>query len=85
MNNSTTIGFMTTSLVAGLVTLYAYKRGCTADSIFDKLEVEKEKFQAILESIIELGKELIEKLYLIIKRWVEQLVFKTRLVLENSI
>ena len=81
MNNvatGLTVGAMVTAIVTGSVTLYSYKRGITCKDVLDKLEIEKNTFSNIVQNIIELGKELIEKLYNIIVRLVEQVIFKVK-------
>lgn len=79
MSNELSIGFMTTGIIAGVATIYAYKKGYTVESIMEKLELDQTKFNEILTSIIDLGKELIEKIYLMIKKFIEEFIFKARL------
>jgi len=81
MSNSTVV--LASGVVVGFAAVYAYKNDITLDVILDKFEENKEKFLKLVDNLIKLGAELLEKLFDIIEELVRTLVFKYKLVKSN--
>ncbi len=83
MNNTATIT-LATGVLFGTATIYAYKQGVTFDSILDKFENNKERFVELVNTLVELGQMMLEKILKLITEIVKQVQTNCN-VLSNKI
>lgn len=69
------------SVIAGVGTIYAVQRNIDSDVMYDYIERNKAKFNDIIEELVSLSKELLEKIIRFIKKIIIELSYRLRLAL----
>ncbi len=80
MKNSTKY-MIAGSIIAGVGSVYAIQRNIDSDVMYDFIDKNKEKFKDILEELMTLSIELLEKIMNFIKKLFIELSYKFRLAL----
>ncbi len=80
MKNSTKY-MVAGSIIAGVGSVYAVQRNIDSDVMYDFIERNTEKFKDIIEELISLSMELLEKMMNFIKKLFIELSYKLRLAL----
>ncbi len=74
---------LASGIVAGMVSIYAVKYNVDNDTINSKVEKVQTELNLIVEDLIKLGKEALERIYNAIVILVKKLVYKVRVVLQD--
>ncbi len=70
-------------IVAGMVTIYAVKNGIDNETINLKVEKVEKELNLIVEDLIKLGRDALERIYNAIVILVKKLVYKVRVFLQD--
>ncbi len=70
-------------IVAGMVTIYAVKNGIDNETINLKVEKVEKELNLIVEDLIKLGRDALERIYNTIVILVKKLVYKVRVLLQD--
>ncbi len=75
--------FLAGSIIAGLGTIYAIQNNLDSDTVSKKFEENENKFADLIEQLVDFALELLEKIILIIKRFIQELIFQFRLAINK--
>ena len=67
------------SIIAGVGTVYGLQRNIDSEDLSGKIENNKEKFMDIIEELVSLTFELLEKILKVIKKIIRQIIFKFKM------
>ncbi len=81
--SSQSMGVLAAGAVIGIATVYCYKRGYKLETLLDVFEERKDDFMVLVNNLIELGRDLLEKLVEQIKKVVNELTFKTKMTVSE--
>lgn len=70
-------------IVAGMVTIYAVKNGIDAETINVKVKKVEKELGLIVEDLIKLGRDALERIYNTIVVLVKKLVYKVQVVIQD--
>ncbi len=70
-------------IVAGMVTIYAYRNNIDHETINAKVESVKLELSLIVEDLITLGREALERIYTAINVVIKKVVYKIQEVLHD--
>ncbi len=70
-------------IVAGMVTIYAVKNGIDNETINLKVEKVEKELSLIVEDLIKLGRDALERIYNTIVILVKKLVYKVRVLMQD--
>lgn len=70
-------------IVAGMVTIYAVKNGIDNETINNKVEKVYKELNLIVEDLIKLGRDVLERIYNAIVILVKKLVYKVQVVMQD--
>ncbi|MFV0246555.1 MAG: hypothetical protein ACK5HS_01285 [Mycoplasmatales bacterium] len=80
MNSTLTLA---SGVLVGSILVYAYRDNIPFDQINEKIETYKEDFSMILEDLISLGKEVLERLYNIVYEIIQVVILKFKEIKHN--
>lgn len=83
MNDVTSTAVLAAGAVVSIATIYCYRNGYTLKTVLDKFEENKDYFHNLVENLIKLGRELLEKLVSLIQGIVKDLRFKFKLTTDD--
>lgn len=70
-------------IVAGMVTIYAVRNGIDNETINSKVEKVEKELSLIVEDLIKLGRDALERIYNTIVILVKKLVYKIQVVMQD--
>lgn len=70
-------------IVAGMVTIYAVKNGIDTETINGKVKKVEKELGLIVEDLIKLGRDALERIYNAIVILVKKLVYKVQVVVQD--
>lgn len=68
------------SIIAGVGIIYATSKKIDSDVITDLIDKNKEKFQEIIDELVAISLEVLEKIITFIKKIIIQLTFKFKMI-----
>lgn len=70
-------------IVAGMVTIYAVKNGIDSETIGKKVKSVEKELGLIVEDLIKLGRDTLERLYNTITMLVKKIVYKVQVLIQD--
>lgn len=70
-------------IVAGIVTIYAVRNGIDNETINSKVEKVETELNLIVEDLIKLGRDALERIYNAIVILVKKIVYKMQVLLQD--
>lgn len=70
-------------IVAGVVTIYAIRNDIDSETINKKVSSLQEEFKLIVEDLIKLGREALERIYNMVVIVIKKLVYKVQVAIQN--
>lgn len=70
-------------IVAGMVTIYAVKNGIDSETIGKKVKKVEEELSLIVEDLIKLGRDALERIYNTVVILVKKLVYKVQVLIQD--
>ncbi|WOO87334.1 hypothetical protein RZE82_09485 [Mollicutes bacterium LVI A0039] len=70
-------------IVAGMVTIYAVRNGIDNETINAKVERVEKELNLIVEDLIKLGRDALERIYNAIVVLVKKIVYKMQVILQD--
>lgn len=72
-----------TGIVAGMVAIYAYTNDIDTDTINSRVESAKNEFALIVDDLITLGREALERIYNAIVAFVKRVIYKVQVIMQD--
>lgn len=70
-------------IVAGMVTIYAVRNGIDNETINAKVNAVESELSLIVEDLIKLGRDALERMYNAIVILVKKIVYKARVIMQD--
>lgn len=75
---------LASGIVAGAVTIYAYRNNISDIEINEQVEKYKAKFEVLIEELMEFATEVLERIYNVIYEIIQRVIYKVKSTLYNN-